>query len=297
MDLEIPDNINSNKYNSLLNELRVPSLQECVFLSECNREITFIRDDQIHPVISGNKWRKLKYHLGYYLNNDYQGIASMGGAYSNHLHALAYVCQLLDVPCSLFVYGLHGEMNSPTLMDCNKWNAGLNPISRNQAADFRLNGLNCLPESMRSYYWIEEGGGGVLGESGMKDLIDELPAGFDKKETLIVCATGTGTTIKGILRHTSNCRIATLQVVKMARYTWANNERIIQMSTGNSHAFAKQNDEMASLIIQFSNSYHIQLDKVYTAPLMQSFLKNENLHQFQNIYFIHSGGLQGNRVY
>ncbi|MDO9212349.1 MAG: 1-aminocyclopropane-1-carboxylate deaminase/D-cysteine desulfhydrase, partial [Methylococcales bacterium] len=52
-------------------------------------ELWIKRDDLLHPIMSGNKWRKLKYSLNHALNSGADTIISMGGAYSNHLHALA----------------------------------------------------------------------------------------------------------------------------------------------------------------------------------------------------------------
>ncbi len=286
--------LNSEKYQSFNRELKIPSLQQSLFLKECNREITFIRDDQIHPVISGNKWRKLKFHLENYVQRKLQGISSMGGAFSNHLHALAFVCNELNIPCTLFVYGWNGELNSPTLVDCLKWNADLQPITRQQAA------IYCIQEAdatvNRNYYWIPEGGGGTLGEQGMKELVDELPFDFDVEENCIVCASGTGTSIQGILNHTRFCKVATQQIVKMANYPWINNERILLIQADRPNSFAKKDRGLLEFINDFNNSYEILLDPVYTARLMIAFLKDNGLHSYSKIYFIHTGGLQANRI-
>src|SRR2546428_4324361 len=47
------------------------------------------RDDLIHPFISGNKWRKLKYVLADARSFDKNHIVTFGGAFSNHLLATA----------------------------------------------------------------------------------------------------------------------------------------------------------------------------------------------------------------
>ena len=61
------------------------------------------RDDLIHNIISGNKWRKLKYNLLHFKNLNKKGIISMGGAYSSHILALAYLCKEYSIPCVLLV--------------------------------------------------------------------------------------------------------------------------------------------------------------------------------------------------
>jgi 1-aminocyclopropane-1-carboxylate deaminase len=47
------------------------------------------REDLSHPYISGNKWRKLKYHLLHAEAMHKNTLVTFGGAYSNHLLATA----------------------------------------------------------------------------------------------------------------------------------------------------------------------------------------------------------------
>lgn len=286
----------SEIYQSLISELKIPSNQDAVFLKEIHREIIFVRDDQIHPIISGNKWRKLKHHLQYFNNDNYSGISSMGGAYSNHLHALAYLCNQLKIPCTLFVYGWNGELNSPTLKDCLNWNAVLKPISRSQAAQYRIGNFSESDIFTKDHYWIPEGGGGVLGVQGLKELVDELPKHFDQEDSLIVCACGTGTTIQGILDYTNYCKIMTLQVVKMANYPWSHHQRMRLLNSNRPHSFAKVDQTLRDFISIFNKRYGILLDPVYTAPLMRVFIQIPDWNQYKSIYFIHTGGLQANRM-
>ena len=77
------------------------------------------RDDLIHPVISGNKWRKLKYILDHALRLDSDTIISMGGAYSNHLHALAFVGKQLNLNTIGFLLDTLSER--PVLVWMIKW--------------------------------------------------------------------------------------------------------------------------------------------------------------------------------
>src|SRR3954467_9988327 len=52
-------------------------------------EVYLKRDDLIHPIISGNKWRKLKYVLKKARAENKNHLVTFGGAYSNHLLATA----------------------------------------------------------------------------------------------------------------------------------------------------------------------------------------------------------------
>jgi 1-aminocyclopropane-1-carboxylate deaminase len=286
----------SDKLHSFIRELNIPSKQQTIYLEECHREIIVVRDDLIHSVISGNKWRKLNYHLQHFSAHTYHGISSMGGCFSNHLHALAFTCHQLGIPCTLFIYGWNGEWNSQTLIDCKNWNAELIPITRNSASEFRQSGIEKLQEPHPMYYWIPEGGGGLTGEKGIKELTDELPQGFDTDNNLLVCACGTGTTIQGILNSTSYCKVSTMKIVKMAHYSWELNNRIQWITTAQAHSFAKKDPNLMEFIHAFEEKYDILLDPVYTAPLMRNLIGQTNLDSYQNIYFIHTGGLQANRM-
>jgi 1-aminocyclopropane-1-carboxylate deaminase len=288
--------VDSTYYLHLFNQLNLPSRQQEIYIASRSKTITVIRDDLIHPVISGNKWRKLKYHLIEFQQSSFKGISSMGGVYSNHLHALAYLCNLLNIPCSLLIYGLHESKETFTLLDCKSWNASLIPISRLQASALRSNPEELVSYLAKEYYWIPEGGGGEAGERGMQDLMEELPFGFDTVDTLIVIASGTGTSVSGILKATKHCRVASLKIVKMAHYAWEQDDRIIVFQNEySSQKFAKKTKRLDTFIQNFKSEFQINLDPVYTSRLMEALLEYPALNTFQKIFFIHTGGLQANR--
>src|SRR5690606_23497190 len=86
-------------------------------------EVWVKRDDLLHPVISGNKWRKLKYALqAIYAGQSHQ-IASFGGGYSNHLHALGYCCKQMNIAFTAIVRGDYSANMTPTLTDLADWGA------------------------------------------------------------------------------------------------------------------------------------------------------------------------------
>lgn len=280
---------------SLEYELNLPSIQQCIKIHEIDKEVLLVRDDLIHPVISGNKWRKLKYHLDYFFRNNYEGISSMGGVYSNHLHALAYCCHLLRIPCKIYLYGWDGDSINATLEDCRNWNAELLPITRRQSSAYRSGPPIEVIGPDANWYWIPEGGGGILGMRGMKELVAELPGDLDKHENLILCACGSGTTVGALLEQTTSCILATQGVVRTAQYDWQLHPRIRWMPLTIKSAFSGKSSEMNDFIKCFFNAYHIPLDQVYTGPLWHSFIHSGIWKKFNSICFIHTGGLQGNR--
>jgi 1-aminocyclopropane-1-carboxylate deaminase len=86
-------------------------------LDQFEIELWMKRDDLLHPIISGNKWRKLKYSLDHALSSGADTIISMGGAYSNHLHALAYAGKALGLQTIGLVRGEQPETLTPALSD------------------------------------------------------------------------------------------------------------------------------------------------------------------------------------
>jgi 1-aminocyclopropane-1-carboxylate deaminase len=61
-------------------------------------ELAVLRLDLIDPLISGNKWFKLSSYLALAAESGAAGLISLGGAHSNHLHALAAAGQRWAFP-------------------------------------------------------------------------------------------------------------------------------------------------------------------------------------------------------
>ena len=67
--------------------------------------ITLKREDLIHPMISVNKFRKLKYNFEKFLKHNRPTVLTFGGAFSNHLAATAYAGKICNVPTIGIVRG------------------------------------------------------------------------------------------------------------------------------------------------------------------------------------------------
>lgn len=120
-------------------------------------ELWIKRDDLLHPIVSGNKWRKLKYILNHALSQGAIKIVSMGGAYSNHLHALAYVGHRLGIQTEGFIRG--EPQSNPTLSDLRRWGMRLQFVSREDYRNLRqYKHWNSLPGIDTNAYWLPEGG-------------------------------------------------------------------------------------------------------------------------------------------
>ena len=156
-------------------------------------EVYIKRDDLIHPIVSGNKWRKLKRNISYYKTIDSKGIISMGGAYSSHILALSYVCFKNNIPCVLMVRGEEPKQQSDILIQCLKYKAIINYCSReNYSSNIWMS--NYCNDNYPSHFFIPEGAANEYGIKGCSEIIREISIDFDE----IYCEVGTGATLAGI---------------------------------------------------------------------------------------------------
>src|SRR6478672_4723780 len=104
-------------------------------LKEKNIQLSVLRLDRIHPVISGNKWFKLKYHIQEALNQNKKGILTFGGAWSNHLVATALACRHANLASIGIIRGEAPAIPSATLQEVQEYGMQLTFISREAYSD------------------------------------------------------------------------------------------------------------------------------------------------------------------
>lgn len=275
-------------------------------LTDKRIELWIKRDDLLHPIISGNKWRKLKYLLDDALTKGVDTLISMGGAYSNHLHALAYTGKLLNLQTVGLVRGERPDVLTPTLEDAENWGMELRFITR---ADYRLlrnyRNWQGLPGIKDYQYWIPEGGANRLALRGAGEIADEIEICFD---TLCV-ACGTGTTLAGLIEKISD-RSEVLGFAALPKARYIEDDVKFQL-TKRCHnweiihdyhfgGFAKLNSNLTRFINDFEIKTHIPLDPVYTAKMMfgiYDLIASGRFPPGHRIIALHTGGLQGKRGY
>ncbi len=165
------------------------------FLQQHNIELWIKRDDLLHPIVSGNKWRKLKPVLHHAFSNNKDSIISMGGQYSNHLHALAYIGKILNISTTAFVRGERLEPLSPTLKDCCEWGMQLKFVSRSNYRELR--DVAEIPMQQVNEYWLPEGGAVEYALQGVGKIIEEVNISYD-----VLCVPcGTATTLAGLVAN------------------------------------------------------------------------------------------------
>lgn len=286
------------------------------FLKQKQLELWLKRDDLIHPIISGNKWRKLKYSLNHALSLNKTTLISMGGAYSNHLHALAFVGKLLNLSTKAFIRGEKPAILNPTLQDLLDWGMELEFISRSDYRSLRsFKTHNGLPDLKSDEYWIPEGGYLPLALQGVAELVSEI----DRDCDVICAACGTGTTLAGIIKAVSehkqvmgfaalkgadflNADIKNILISADASQDWQScadvnkNWRVNQ--DWHFGGFAKTTPPLLDFIADFERQHGIALEPIYTGKMLLGLyrlIQQDYFSPGQKIIALHSGGLQGKR--
>ncbi len=262
------------------------------------------RDDLLHPIISGNKWRKLKYTLDHALSEGADTLISMGGAYSNHLHALAYVGKALGLKTIGLVRGEQPETLTPTLSDLQNWGMVLKFVSR---FDYRLlrqyKGCYDLPGLKPRQYWLPEGGAQALALKGVEELVNEIDVAYD-----ILCVPcGTGATLAGIIDMVPDqVSVMGFAALKNAEFLQTDVESLLPRPCSNWQinmdyhfgGFAKTSAELMTFMADFEFKTGIPLEPVYTGKMIYAIYNLITKHTFkpgQRIIAVHTGGLQGKR--
>jgi len=157
-----------------------------------NITLQVLRLDKIHPVISGNKWFKLRYYLEEANKNNSHTLATFGGAYSNHIAATAFACMQSPLKSVGFIRGDATE-SSPTLEFAEACGMQLIFVCRTAFSN-----KEALKQAYQNndWYWINEGGYGLKGSEGAATITQYIP----EKSTHIVAAMGTGTTFSGLIK-------------------------------------------------------------------------------------------------
>lgn len=271
-----------------------------------NREVSLYikRDDLIHPLVSGNKWRKLKYNIFEAISSNLNQFVTFGGAFSNHLVAVAVVAHTLQMPVTGFVRGYHIDENNPTIQLLRKYHMQLILVD---PKEYRLKeeGGTFLEWSHQNYDYllIPEGGTNELAVNGVRELGQEIQMEFSHTYLGI----GTAGTLAGVV--TSDLKSDKIigvspfagSVDDLAGFQfiedWCGVD-IVQAKTES--RFGAFDNEVADFIITFYNELGIILDPVYTGPAMIRLLadiKEGVVQEGSKVLFIHTGGLQGNFGY
>ena len=263
----------------------------------------FVKPDHLnHPIVSGNKLRKLKYNLIEAEKANKTVILTFGGAYSNHISAVAAAGKLLGFKTIGVIRGeeLVSKVDgNPTLRYAQQCGMTLSFVTREQYRcktqnDFILE----LKKQYGDFYLIPEGGTNMLAIKGCEEILTSIDMDYD----YICCSVGTGGTISGIINsafpHQKILGFPALkgdflkeEISKFAKHS--NWELITDYHFG---GYGKLNSTLITFINEFKRTHDIQLDPIYTGKMIfgiSDLLKKDYFPKHSKILAIHTGGLQG----
>ena len=268
------------------------------------KQITLVlkREDLLHPFISGNKYRKLKYNLLEAEKKNHNTILTFGGAFSNHIAATAYESKEKGFNSIGVIRGdelKESWQTNPTLLKAHEDGMIFKFVSRQ---DYRLKEdvsfLSQLTKEFGEYYLVPEGGTNNLAVKGCEEIITKEDAEFD-----VICSSvGTGGTVSGLINasfpHQKVLGFSSLKgdFLKDVIKEMVNNERWNLISEYHFGGYAKVLPELIHFINDFKEQTNIPLDPIYTGKMMFGLLDMVKRNIFTagtKILAIHTGGIQG----
>ncbi len=256
----------------------------------------------IHPSVSGNKYRKLKYNLEKAQLKSAKGLLTFGGAFSNHIAATAAAGLELNIPTVGLIRGEELQYqiaNNPTLKYAKSCGMHLEFVSR---ATYKNKTdpvyLQALSETFKGYYIIPEGGTNALAIKGCQEILTTKDLSFD----VICCAVGTGGTLAGLI----NSSLPTQKIIGFPALKGSFLKQDICKFAIQSNwelwedyhfgGYAKVDSKLIKFMNEFKLSYNIPLDPIYTAKMMYGLfegIRSGRISKSARVLAIHTGGLQG----
>ncbi|MDZ7880575.1 MAG: pyridoxal-phosphate dependent enzyme [Saprospiraceae bacterium] len=279
--------------------------------------------------VSGNKFRKMKYNLLYMKKNNIKTLLTLGGAFSNHIHATAAAGRLLGIKTIGVIRGEETAPSSltlsPTLRFARDCGMLLHFVSR---ADYREKDvlINSLKAQFGDFYYLPEGGTNDLALRGTAEIVGEIEAQLDGISPDFICVPcGTGGTIAGIISAAKatthvlgfsalkgdflqNEVTNLLNIQKNAFYTEGvqpliSNEKNLKNNQNWSintdfhcGGYARWTPELIDFINRFKEKHNIALDPVYTGKMifgLYKLIESGAIPPNSTIVAVHTGGLQG----
>ncbi|RMO96678.1 1-aminocyclopropane-1-carboxylate deaminase [Pseudomonas syringae pv. philadelphi] len=291
------------------------------WLQDARVEVAILRLDQIDPLISGNKWFKLSEHLTHAVKGGAKGLISLGGAHSNHLHALAAAGKRFGFPTVGLLRG-HAQQ-TPTVLDLQAFGMQLHWLGyagyrARHAADFWQPWQAQYPE----LYPVPEGGGGLAGALGcarLRQMVDDQLAalGWDDYHGWWLAA-GTGTTVAGLLLAEAGAHAVYGAMAVPDDHGVAQNiVAVLNQAAGSQMnpladlplacvlldasrgGFARTDAVLLDFMVDSEAQSGVVLEPLYTGKALLTLRDEVQAARFEpgtRLIFIHTGGLQGRRA-
>jgi len=268
-------------------------------------EIYIKREDLNHRVISGNKWRKLKFNLAAAKAQQHETLLTFGGAYSNHIHAVAGAGKAYGFNTVGIIRGEETLPLNPTLAYAKSCGMKFHYLDR---ATYRLKTTlqvkYYLQNIFNRFYLIPEGGTNNLAIQGCEEIVTELEESYD----YYCLSVGTGGTVSGVVSALKGQHsvigfsalkgdFLTLEVEKFLQAY--SDDKFTNWFINNDYHFggyAKVKPELLDFMKAFEGKHKILLDPIYTAKSfygLYDLIHNDHFSRGSRILFVHTGGLQG----
>nr|WP_239990757.1 pyridoxal-phosphate dependent enzyme [Marixanthomonas ophiurae] len=261
-----------------------------------------LREDQIHPFVSGNKFRKLKYNIQQAVKEDHKTLLTFGGAYSNHIAAVASAGKLAGLQTIGVIRGeeLSSKISdNATLSYAQKQGMQFQFVTREAYRDkYEASFIETLRSTYGNFYLLPEGGTNALAVKGCEEIL----SGVEKHVDYICAPVGTGGTVAGLIEASKpqqktlgfSALKGTFQTSEIQKYTSKTNFEIIDDYCFG--GYAKIDLQLVRFINEFYKKTGIPLDPVYTGKMLfgiVDLLKRGHFKENSRIFAIHTGGLQG----
>ena len=267
------------------------------------RSLYIKRDDLIHPIVSGNKWRKLRYNIDYLLEQGMEGFVTCGGPWSNHLIASAACAHKYGISAIGLVRGNYHKYQGYVLRECAKLGMDLHLLSNSE-----FDRLLAEPgELLREYgfadkLWIPLGGSNELGRLGCQEIVKEVIASGLKPDLWCVPA-GTATTAAGMLEAIDyDCDMFVFPAIGKDKQEDEINQLFEIDSTVELHIldchrlrFGKTDHALVEFLDNIRLETGILFDPIYNGKMLESLLTNHHdmFTKFNTPLLVHTGGLTG----
>lgn len=275
-------------------------------LSEKGVELWVLREDLLHPTIPGNKWRKLKYNLLAAQEQTAETLVTFGGAFSNHIAAVAAAGQEFGFQTIGYIRGEEMLPLNPTLQFAQSSGMQLKYLSR---ADYRLRNETRfqaeIEKTGQKLYLLPEGGTNQLAVKGCTEIVSDLTQSWD----VLCVAAGTGGTLAGMIAGAAGSgQIIGFPALKGGDFLRDEVADLVQADSGQAFnnwtlqteyhfgGYAKHKPELLSFIRNFQEQHGILLDPVYTGKLLFGvfdLIGKDHFKEGTRIVAVHTGGLQG----
>jgi len=268
-------------------------------LSEAGIRLLIKREDLNHPRVSGNKWWKLKYNLADMLDSGKNHILTFGGAFSNHIYAVAAAAHELELESTGIIRGEEVTPLNPTLQFASGSGMKLHYVSRAQyRSKLDAEFIHDLEKKFGDFYLIPEGGSNELAVQGVSEFASQLDPNFD----YICCPVGTAGTLAGIIRGLRGTKnVVGFSALKNGAFLYEEVRRFEdtyqnwEIRTEYDHGgYAKSTQALDEFIEDFRTQHHIPLEFTYTGKMMWGVFdlaKKGYFDRGSTVLALHTGGI------